>query len=134
MDPTVLVAIVAAGVVAGVVAGRLQRMAKRNPPAPSSAPVDDSSLPLSTADQRFRLLSFQGGSVPADLGPMLEELRRNGIEVDEETLRRKLAENAAAREHAVRAGGDEQQAGPAAREHPAGAGEEERPDEGNETT
>ena len=88
-----LVAIVVAAVVAGVVAGRLQRMAKRTRPEPgSSAPpvVADTSLPLSTGDQRFRLLSFQGGSVPADLGPMLEELRRNGIEVDEETLRRKL--------------------------------------------
>jgi hypothetical protein len=94
MDLTVVIAIVAAAVVAGLMAGRLQRMAKRNRPDPASEPLVTDSTMLSTSDQRFRLMSFQGGSVPADLAPVLEELRRNGIEVDEETLRQKLADGA----------------------------------------
>jgi hypothetical protein len=96
MDPAVVVAIVVALAAAGVVAVRLRRMAKRNLPETASTPLDVAAGDtIHTADPRFRLLSFQGGSVPADLGPVLEELRRNGIEVDEETLRRKLAEGAA---------------------------------------
>jgi hypothetical protein len=95
MEPTVVVAIVAAVVVAGLVGMRLRRVASRNRPDPGSPSIADDETPqISTADQRFRLLSFQGGSVPGDLQPMLEELRRNGIEVDEETLRRKLAKGA----------------------------------------
>ena len=61
-----------------------------------AVPPVDADEPLSTLDERFRLLSFQGGAQPADLGPMLEELRRNGIEIEEETLRSKLAERASA--------------------------------------
>jgi hypothetical protein len=92
MDPAVVVAIVVALVAAGVVAVRLRVVAKRNLPDSASTPLDVATGDaIHTADPRFRLLSFQGGSVPADLGPVLEELRRNGIEVDEETLRRKLA-------------------------------------------
>jgi hypothetical protein len=94
MDLTVLIAIVAAAVVAGLMASRLQRMAKRNRPDPDATPLVTDGTTLSTSDQRFRLLSFQGGSVPADLAPVLEELRRNGIEVDEATLRQKLADGA----------------------------------------
>jgi hypothetical protein len=95
VEPTVVVAIVAAAVVAGLVAFRLRGMAKRSLPATASTPLDvPAGQPIKTADQMFRLLSFQGGAVPADLGPVLEELRRNGIEVDEETLRRKLADGA----------------------------------------
>ena len=95
MDPTVVIAIVAAAVVAGLVAFRLRRLGKRSLPTTASTPLDvPAGQPISTADQMFRLLSFQGGAVPADLGPVLEELRRNGIEVDEETLRRKLADGA----------------------------------------
>jgi hypothetical protein len=96
MDPAVVVAIVVALAAAGVVAVRLRVMAKRNLPDSASTPLDVAAGDaIHTADPRFRLLSFQGGSVPADLGPVLEELRRNGIEVDEETLRRKLADGAA---------------------------------------
>ena len=96
MDPAVVVAIVVALVAAGVVAVRLRVVAKRNLPDSASTPLDVATGDaIHTADPRFRLLSFQGGSVPADLGPVLEELRRNGIEVDEETLRRKLADGAA---------------------------------------
>ena len=96
MDPAVVVAIVVALAAAGVVAVRLRRVAKRNLPDSASTPLDVAAGDaIHTADPRFRLLSFQGGSVPADLGPVLEELRRNGIEVDEETLRRKLADGAA---------------------------------------
>lgn len=93
MDPTVVLAIVVALVAAGVVAARLRRVAKRNLPETASTPLDVApGSAISTSDPRFRLLSFQGGSVPADLGPVLEELRRNGIQVDEETLRRRLAD------------------------------------------
>ena len=96
MDPAVVVAIVVALAAAGIVAVRLRVMAKRNLPDDASTPLDvAASDAMHTADPRFRLLSFQGGSVPADLGPVLEELRRNGIEVDEETLRRKLADGVA---------------------------------------
>jgi hypothetical protein len=96
MDPAVVVAIVVALVAAVVVAVRLQRVAKRNLPDSAATPLDVASgEAIHIGDPRFRLLSFQGGSVPADLGPVLEELRRNGIEVDEETLRRKLADGAA---------------------------------------
>ncbi|MBA3691821.1 MAG: hypothetical protein H0W82_10490 [Actinobacteria bacterium] len=56
--------------------------------------AEDPAERLSASDQRFRLLSFQGGPVPADLGRMVQELRRNGIEVDEATLRQKLADGA----------------------------------------
>jgi hypothetical protein len=101
MEPTVVVAIVAAAVVAGLVAFRLRRMAKRSLPEAATTPLDVAAgQPIHTADQMFRLLSFQGGSLPADLGPVLEELRRNGIEVDEETLRRKLEDGAADDAHA----------------------------------
>ncbi len=96
MDPAVVVAIVVGLVAATVVAVRLRVVAKRNLPDSASTPLDVAAGDaIHTADPRFRLLSFQGGSVPADLGPVLEELRRNGIEVDEETLRRKLADGAA---------------------------------------
>jgi hypothetical protein len=96
MEPTVVVAIVAALLAAGGVALRLRSVAKRNLPETATTPLDVAAgQPIHTADQMFRLLSFQGGSVPADLGPVLEELRRNGIEVDEETLRRKLEDGAA---------------------------------------
>jgi hypothetical protein len=96
MDPAVVVAIVVALAAAGFVAVRLRRMAKRNLPETASTPLDVATGDeIHTGDPRFRLLSFQGGSVPADLGPVLEELRRNGIEVDEETLRRRLADGAA---------------------------------------
>jgi hypothetical protein len=96
MDPAVAVAIVVALAAAGVVAVRLRRVAKGNLPETASTPLDVATgAEIHTADPRFRLLSFQGGSVPADLGPVLEELRRNGIEVDEETLRRRLADGAA---------------------------------------
>ena len=96
MDPAVVVAIVVALVAATVVAVRLRVVAKRNLPDRASTPLDvAASDAIHTADPRFRLLSFQGGSMPADLGPVLEELRRNGIEVDEETLRRKLADGTA---------------------------------------
>jgi hypothetical protein len=95
MDPTpVLVALVAVLLVGGLIAIRLRSSARRSrivDGGPSSADLDQR---LSTADQRFRMLSFQGGSVPGDLRPVLEELRRNGIEVDEATLRRKLADGA----------------------------------------
>jgi hypothetical protein len=95
MDPTVVLAIVVAVAAAGAVAFRLRRVARRNLPETASTPLDVAAgEAISTGDPRFRLLSFQGGSVPADLGPVLEELRRNGIEVDEETLRRKLADGA----------------------------------------
>jgi hypothetical protein len=96
MEPTVVAAIVAAVVVAGLVAFRLRRSAKQSLPETATTPLDVAAgQPIHTADQMFRLLSFQGGSLPADLGPVLEELRRNGIEVDEETLRRKLEDGAA---------------------------------------
>ena len=96
MDPAVVVAIVVALAGAGVVAVRLRRVAKRNLPDEASTPLDvTTGDAIHIGDPRFRLLSFQGGSVPADLGPVLEELRRNGIEVDEKTLRRKLADGAA---------------------------------------
>ncbi len=96
MDAGVVVAIVVALAAAGAVAVRLRRVAKRNLPETASTPLDVAAGDaIHTADPRFRLLSFQGGSVPADLGPVLEELRRNGIEVDEETLRRRLADGAA---------------------------------------
>jgi hypothetical protein len=94
MELTVLIAIVAVAVVAGLMATRLQRTAKQNRPDPDSTPLVTGGAALSASDQRFRLMSFQGGSVPADLTPVLEELRRNGIEVDEATLRQKLAEGA----------------------------------------
>jgi hypothetical protein len=90
-----VVAIVVALAAAGFVAVRLQRVAKRNLPETASTPLDVAAGDaIHIGDPRFRLLSFQGGSVPADLAPVLEELRRNGIEVDEETLRRKLADGA----------------------------------------
>jgi hypothetical protein len=92
----VLVAAVVVAVVAGLISWRLSRSARRGRAPGLAAPAaEDPSIRLSTADQRFRLLSFQGGSVPADLGPVLEELRRNGIEIDEDTLRRKLADGVA---------------------------------------
>jgi hypothetical protein len=93
MDPAVVVAVVVALAAAGFVAARLQRVSKRNLPDDASTPLDVAEGDaIHIGDPRFRLLSFQGGSVPADLGPVLDELRRNGIEIDEETLRRKLAE------------------------------------------
>jgi hypothetical protein len=96
MEPTVVIAIVVAAAVAGLVAFRLRRSAKRSLPETATTPLDVAAgQPIHTADSMFRLLSFQGGSLPADLGPVLEELRRNGIEVDEETLRRKLEDGAA---------------------------------------
>jgi hypothetical protein len=82
-----IVVVIAIGGLITVLLRRSGREARATPPA-------DADEPLSTLDERFRLLSFQGGSQPADLGPMLEELRRNGIEIDEETLRNKLAERA----------------------------------------
>lgn len=95
-DLSVIIALVAVAVVGGLVAGRLQRAAKRGRVEGVASPAaEDPAAVLSTSDQRFRLLSFQGGPVPADLGAMIEELRRNGIEVDEATLRRKLAEGVA---------------------------------------
>lgn len=94
-DLSVIIALVAVAVVGGLVAGRLQRAAKRGRAEGVVSPAAEDPTGLSTSDQRFRLLSFQGGPVPADLGVMIEELRRNGIEVDEATLRQKLAEGVA---------------------------------------
>jgi hypothetical protein len=92
MDSTpVLIALAAVALVGGLIALRLRNSARRSRPAggaPASPGLDER---LSTADQRFRMLSFQGGVVPSDLGPVLEELRRNGIQVDEAQLRSKLA-------------------------------------------
>ncbi len=96
MEPSVLIALVAVAVVGGIVAGRLQRSAKRGRAEGTESPLAEVPAErISASDQRFRLLSFQGGPVPADLGRMVEELRRNGIEVDEATLRQKLAEETA---------------------------------------
>jgi hypothetical protein len=95
MEPSVIAALVAVAVVAGLIAARLQRAAKRGRVEGAELPPEDPADRLSASDQRFRLLSFQGGPVPADLAQMVEELRRNGIEVDEETLRQKLADGLA---------------------------------------
>ena len=90
----IIVAIAVVIVIGGLIAVLLRRSVRVA--RAGAVPAADAAEPLSTLDERFRLLSFQGGSQPADLGPMLEELRRNGVEVDEETLRRKLAERASA--------------------------------------
>jgi hypothetical protein len=104
-DPSVLIALLAVAVVGGLVASRLQRVAKRGrEEGADPRPADDAAAALSASDQRFRLLSFQGGPVPADLGGMVEELRRNGIEVDEATLRQKLADRVATAEATQDAG------------------------------
>lgn len=98
----ILVAIAVVVVIGGVIVVLLRRSVRDARAAGAvGQPERDVGERLSTADQRFRLLSFQGGSQPADLSPVLEELRRNGIEVDEATLRRKLAEGAAAAEEAA---------------------------------
>jgi hypothetical protein len=95
-DLSVIIALLAVAVVGGLIAGRLQRAAKRGRAEGVTEQLTvDAANRLSASDQRFRLLSFQGGPVPADLGGMVEELRRNGIEVDEATLRQKLAEGVA---------------------------------------
>lgn len=92
MDSTpVVIALVAVALVGGLIALQLRNSARRSRPAGGVPVSPDLEERLSTADQRFRMLSFQGGVVPSDLGPVLEELRRNGIQVDEATLRRKLA-------------------------------------------
>ncbi len=92
MDSTpVLIALVAVALVGSLITLRLRSSARRSRPAGDAPASPDLDERLSTADQRFRMLSFQGGVVPSDLGPVLEELRRNGIQVDEATLRRKLA-------------------------------------------
>jgi hypothetical protein len=104
-DPSVLIALLAVAVVGGLVASRLQRVAKRGrEEGADPRPADDDAAALSASDQRFRLLSFQGGPVPADLGGMVEELRRNGIEVDEATLRQKLADRVSTAEATQDAG------------------------------
>ncbi len=94
-ETSVIIALVAVVVVGGLLALRLQRATRRGRVEGATASATAPGRRLSTSDQRFQLLSFQGGPVPADLGPMMEELRRNGIEVDEETLRRKLTEGVA---------------------------------------
>jgi hypothetical protein len=95
MDPTpVVVALVAVLLIGALVAIRLRASARRSRIGHGAAASPDLEQRLSTADQRFRMLSFQGGAIPGDLRPVLEELRRNGIEVDEATLRRKLADGA----------------------------------------
>ena len=92
-DPSVIIALLVVAVVGGLIAGRLQRAAKRGrADGAEPRPAEDPTAGLSASDQRFRLLSFQGGPIPADLGRMVEDLRRNGIEVDEATLRQKLAD------------------------------------------
>jgi hypothetical protein len=98
-NSAVIVAIVLAVGGAAFILSRLQRNARRTLPnsdLPAAPVAEDPAARISANDSMFRLLSFQGGSVPNDLGPIMEELRRNGIEVDEETLRRKLADGVAA--------------------------------------
>jgi hypothetical protein len=95
-NSAVIVAIVLAVGGAAYILNRLQRSARRTLPKgerPVAPPEVDARI--SASDARFRLLAFQGGSVPGDLQPIIDELRRNGIEVDEETLRRKLADGVA---------------------------------------
>ena len=87
------VAVLVVAAIAGLLAVRLRRATRRAGLGNETLPDPDAAPTLSTADQRFRLLSFPGGSVPADLGPVLEELHRNGIRIDEATLRRRLAED-----------------------------------------
>jgi len=94
VDTSVVVAIAVVVVVGGLIILMLRRSVREARGGAAIAVDADTAEPLSTLDERFRLLSFQGRSQPADLGPMLEDLRRNGIEVDEATLRRKLAERA----------------------------------------
>lgn len=90
----IIVAIAVVIAIGGLITVLLRRSVREA--RTGAVPPVDAAEPLSTLDERFRLLSFQGGSQPADLAPMLEELRRNGIEIDEETLRTKLAERASA--------------------------------------
>ncbi len=92
----IIVAIAVVIAIGGLITFMLRRSVRETRAGAVPAADAAEAEPLSTLDERFRLLSFQGGSQPADLGPMLDELRRNGIEVDEETLRRKLAERASA--------------------------------------
>ena len=91
----ILVAIVIAVAGAGFIIHRLQRRATPRGARPEAPLAGDPAARISAHDARFRLLSFQGGSVPGDLRSIMEELRRNGIDVDEETLRRRLADGAA---------------------------------------
>jgi hypothetical protein len=95
-NSAVIVAIVLAVGGAAYILNRLQRSARRTLPKGErpAAPLEVDAR-ISASDARFRLLAFQGGSVPGDLQPIMDELRRNGIEVDEETLRRKLADGVA---------------------------------------
>jgi hypothetical protein len=100
VNPTVtLIAIVIAVAGATFILSRLQRSSRRtrtDGERSSESRAVDLDARVSVHDATFRLLSFQGGSVPGDLGPIIEDLRRNGIEVDEDTLRRKLADGVAA--------------------------------------
>ena len=93
MDTAPIIVAIAVVIAIG---GLITLLLRRSVREARAVPPADADEPLSTLDERFRLLSFQGESQPADLGPMLEELRRNGIEVDEETLRSKLAERTSA--------------------------------------
>jgi hypothetical protein len=93
-----LVAIVIAVAGATFILARLQRSSRRtrtNDERAAAPLAEDPAARVAADDAMFRLLSFQGGSVPGNLGPIMEELRRNGIEVDEATLRRKLTDGAA---------------------------------------